>query len=545
MTLGPAAAARLRAAALLGLLGLALTARSLSLSQDHPFPVYDEPDYLELAQQFAARGGVAASVLCYWRVECRDDNRNPLYPLALSPFMGGGPGDFARAKLFGLGTALLSVLLVFVMTRRLWGEEPALLAAAFAALSPTTAYMSRYVSGDALFAALYAGTLLYLAGPADLRRRWAVWGALAGLAYLCKANGHLLFVTALACGALRHGPAFYKGRAPWAAAAVFTAVASFLLWRNARAWGNPFHHYYAPFVWLHDPHESLLLLGTPAWDEIGPLWYLRRHTLLEAAARFKDGFLATSHVFLLGLAVGPESVWPRRAAGAVLLFAAGGGAMELWKEGRRDAVAALAGTAAFFWLLFSWAVWNTPIRFVYPMTLSLAPLAALGLRRFLPRRAVLEAGVAAAALAILAAHRGGLTRTPLGLWGVSAHWAQTSRWIADNVGPEGYLYHYQSLYSPWDAGKNGLRRPFQLNRPEAEVEAFIARRGLRHILLDGRAASLHAANIRGPYDAHGPLTYLGRPRCFHDAGAPSVFLVYGDACPPPMAGPGAKRAIRL
>ena len=86
----------LRTAGLLALLGLALAARSLAVSHEHPFPVYDEPDYLELAQEYAARGGILPAILCHWRVECRNDNRNPLYLLALTPFMSGGPEDFAK-----------------------------------------------------------------------------------------------------------------------------------------------------------------------------------------------------------------------------------------------------------------------------------------------------------------------------------------------------------------------------------------------------------------------------------------------------------------
>jgi len=146
------------------LLLLTLTARSLTLSRAHPFPVFDEVAYLDLARGFAARGGALATAACYASGRCLEDNRHPLYALALAPFVDGGPGDFARAKLLTLACALALVLVVYGAGRRLWGPGAALAAAALVALSWATALLSQQVLADVLFAAL-------------ISRAWRRWSA--------------------------------------------------------------------------------------------------------------------------------------------------------------------------------------------------------------------------------------------------------------------------------------------------------------------------------------------------------------------------------
>lgn len=535
--------------ALLALAALTLCARSLRLSRGHTFPAYDEVAYLDQARDFAGRGGIPASVACYLSGECRDDYRHPLYALLLCPLMDGSPGDFARAKLVSLATALLLVVLVFFLCRPRWGEDAALAAAVAVALSPQTTRLAATVSTDALFTALYFSALAVLASHGRRLRGWAAFGFLAGLSYLAKGNGYFLFCSALLLGLARHRLRFFMRPELYLAAAAFAASASLLLWRNMTVWGEPFRQINNRVVWLDAGQTIFWTLGEI--DGIGPLWYFRSHTILQACGRMAAGVELTAWTFLKGLAIGSKSYpsWLLTAAGTALCVVAG--ASESWRSGRREDVLVPAATGATLFAAFAWATPATGsnLRYVFPIAVSLLPLAARGAGAWVARigpsgpvRRGLLASAALLCLALLWPSRGGLAVDPRGLWAVPQHWAETSAWLRSHVPAEGFLIDYMSEFSLWDCCRD-LRRPYPFASADAEIARYLKVMGIRHVLVDRETARHEPSQSKyGRHDAHGPGSFLGWRRCFHDSLNPSRFLIYSPDCAEPVRIPGASAA---
>jgi hypothetical protein len=115
---------------------------------------------------------------------------DPGYPLTIAafrllfPFVGAiGPGF-----LISNACLLVSVVLLFELTRRLFDERTARQAAILLAVAPGTVYLSA-VYADALFLALVLGFFLALNGE-----RWALASALGGLAAITRPPGLVLLL---------------------------------------------------------------------------------------------------------------------------------------------------------------------------------------------------------------------------------------------------------------------------------------------------------------------------------------------------------------
>lgn len=518
--------------ALLAVLLLSVLAgRSLKLSAQHPFPVFDEVAYLDLARDFASRGGAAAAVSCYVRGECREDNRHPLYPMLLADALGRPPADFARAKLLSLGIAAIFCAAMFAGAFAVGGEAAAWLCFAASALSPAVARLSHTLGADLLFAGLFfsaaAAIAVRNAGP----RRWAACGVLAGLAYLAKGNGHVLLLAPAAAALWRWRGEAWRRPEPYLALGGFAAAASFLLIRNARVWGDPLHNVNMAYLWLDSWGQSWFV---PA-NATGPLMavdYLARHSSAEMAARLARGALECARALAVAAAPGPDDgAWSLLAGTATLLLAAKGAARR-WKEGRGAELAAFLPPSAFLYAAFSWGAkaLGANERFMVPLAASLWPFAALEAcalwkRRPHARPASSRAAWAALALGCLLAWGRLLQdwRDPRTLWAVPENWRETSAWLARNA-PEGFLISSQSAYSSWDCCRD-KRRPFPFDAAPELIRSRMREADIGHLLLDRYAPA--PGGPRAASDAHGPLAVLGLPRCFHDSAVPSVFLVYG------------------
>ena len=123
--------------------------------------------------------------------------RPPLYPFALAAvhLVGGGwTAERLLSALFGV----VAVLLVFLVSRRVWGERVATVAGAIAAIFPPLVLLSASILSESLFVPLaLAVVLAILEYRRDPRLRWAVAaGVLCGLAALTRQNGLLLVIAA-------------------------------------------------------------------------------------------------------------------------------------------------------------------------------------------------------------------------------------------------------------------------------------------------------------------------------------------------------------
>lgn len=525
---------RRRAALEGGVLLLLLTglaARSLQRSQAHFVPMFDEVAYLDQAREFSARG-VGATIACYLRGECRDDNRHPLYSLLAAPLMDGGERDFPREKLLTLGCALLLVLVVYGFAWSSFGAEAALPAAGLAALSFTLAFLAQDVLCDVLLAVFYVAALGVLLRWRERLAGWLGFGALAGAAYLTKGTGHFLLLAAPAVVLCR--PKAWRRLG--AVAAGFAAVAGFLLWRNLLVWGNPFHNVGNHLIWLDDWSSLWRRDAAGTFAQATAVSYWRGHTVGQALGRVLRG-LGVVSINLLETA-GPGPTVSARPAGLLVVFLAGLGLRACWREGKRAEVAAIAAPAAALTAALVWAaaadVQGT--RFMLPIVASLLPAAAVGLREAVLLAGedpssplfsrVVSGGLAGSAALGLLFWVGGFSRDPRGLWSLPPHWAQTSAWMSEHARDKDFLIAEDSYFSLWNVERD-RRRAYPFESPDEELIRVRDARGLDFVLLDSRAESYGRMTGRfSAFDENGPLTFLGWPRCFHDSLVPSEFEVF-------------------
>ena len=150
--------------------------------------------------------------------------RPPLYPAALAVVQAVG-GAWTAERLLSALLGVLTVLLVYLIARRLWGQRVATVAGAIAAVFPPLVMFSATILSEALFLPLVLGAVLAVLYFRDTQRmRWVVAaGVLCGLAVLTRANG-LPLVLALAVGVWTSRPLLSR-RALVAPAVVVLATA--------------------------------------------------------------------------------------------------------------------------------------------------------------------------------------------------------------------------------------------------------------------------------------------------------------------------------
>ena len=120
---------------------------------------------------------------------------------------------------------------------------------------------------------------------------------------------------------------------------------------------------------------------------------------------------------------------------------------------------------------------------------------------------------------------------PRTLYAVEPRWHQTSAWLSQALDPgERFAIPYMSRYSTWDLPRPDVdpRWAFWFGVPAPELLATIDRQRIRKVLIDTDDVDFpeYAAQLAPERDLHGPMAFLGWPRCFADGGQPSRFLVY-------------------
>ena len=258
--------------AILAVLGVG--AEALRLSAKRLYPGYDEVSYLALGRQFAREGGTVGTVRCYLEGRCLEDNRPPLYPLLLAPVVDDAPASFARAKVVNFATMLLLLAVVVATVRRLFSPMVSLTTLVLLCLMPVVPEFGVRLMHDPLYATCTFAAVFAIARWQERGAfHWLMAGALVGLAFLSKGSGHLLLVPLVAVPLYRHRVALLRRPSLYAAAAGFVAVSFFLLWRNLKLWGDPFHNINAGEVWARfsggTSSSVAFRPSTSSWDSGG------------------------------------------------------------------------------------------------------------------------------------------------------------------------------------------------------------------------------------------------------------------------------------
>jgi 4-amino-4-deoxy-L-arabinose transferase-like glycosyltransferase len=123
--------------------------------------------------------------------------RGPGYPFLLATTYALNGDSVTAGRLLDAALGALTVLLLYMIVKRVWGWRMSLVAAAMAALFPPLVLLSRDLASESLFIPLELAALLCVL---ELRRsggmlRWAAGaGALCGLAALTRPTGFVLML---------------------------------------------------------------------------------------------------------------------------------------------------------------------------------------------------------------------------------------------------------------------------------------------------------------------------------------------------------------
>ncbi len=168
--------------------------------------------------------------------------RGPGYPYLLGATYALSGDSRTAGRLVGAGLGALSVLLLYLLTRRIWGRRVGLVAAALAAVFPPLVLLSRDLVSETLFIPLMLGALLCVL---NFRRsggalRWAAAaGALCGVAALTRNTGFALLLP-VALGVWTARPALRPAALAAPALAVACAALAVTPWivRDAAEFGR-------------------------------------------------------------------------------------------------------------------------------------------------------------------------------------------------------------------------------------------------------------------------------------------------------------------
>ncbi len=541
-----------RAAVLLVALAVGmLVAQTLRISATRLYPRYDEVSYLALGRAMAHEGGLRAQVGCYLAGRCKEDNHPPLYQLLLAPFLDGTPSDFARAKLVELATALLLVVIVGMVVRRVFSPAVAVGSVVLLCLMPVLPDYGARLMHDLLFCALTFAAVFAIASWQERgAARWFVTGGIIGLAFLTKGSGHLLWLPLLVTALVDHRGRLWRRPMVYTAAAGFFATGFFLLSRNVKLWGSPFYNVNSAEVWLDSWRQALVVRLTPQRAQLGLGWYLRHHSLMELVIKLGRGFGEVVGLFVYAAGFGAVNIPARVVTGLGVMALAFLGLRRRWRAGRRTELVAVLSTVAFYGAALALAASGAPepqVRYVLPYVVLLLPFAvheasarfwpcleAWSAARFpgLPAGAPLLGAVSLWLALRLAWAVPGISGDPRRFYAIDPPAHETSLWLSQHLRPgESFALPFQSYYSTWDVPRPELdpRWLVWFGIPSGDLLGFMRQRGISKVVIDMADSGLSGYADRlstSSADAHGPLAFLGWPRCFTDSDLPSRFLIY-------------------
>jgi hypothetical protein len=559
----------------------ALVSQTLAISATKLQPRYDEVAYIAIARSYQRLGGVVGTVRCHLQGLCQEDNRSPLFEIVLQTIASDDTGFYAVAKLVTLGTTLLLGLLGAFLARRYFGSLVAAGVIAIWCLMPSLGELSSRIMPDPLFAAIIlAGVYAIAACQGAGVLAWVGTGALIGIAFLTKGNGHLLFPALFCVGFHHYGRSFLRRLEPYAAVLAFLVVTAFLIRRNMIVFHSPLHNFNERLLWLDNWEESWAFLRDPEKYTIGLGFLMKRHSIWDLALRGIKGLGETIGVMIYGAGLGVTSLKapeaPMTAAIAIpravtgfLMVASGTLGLRRSLGTPNGRVRGLAVSYTLAWFIAAFALGQQGageigVRYVMPLVILLTPYAVeFSLAEIWPRlqtwlsarssRLQAPGATETMAVAVLAA----LLVTKLAWFApaaagdprrfvqVPAQWARTSQWFSQHLTPgERYAFPYTSLYSTFDQPfPEPDQRWIYLYRLDAAVMKRDLDRGVRSsidaslvgppgpidkVLVDMQDSLLasYQDKLSNPHDAQGPLAFLDWPRCFADGETPSRFLVY-------------------
>ncbi|REJ93363.1 MAG: hypothetical protein DWQ34_10625 [Planctomycetota bacterium] len=361
----------------------------------------DQGAYLERAQQIRTNGGVTGLLSSLFTGDFEEANRHPLYLAILSLAPTARSGQVISAL---IGSAALLGFTLLIARRSGWFT-----AGLFCILLATNGAYCRFsvrVVCEVLLVAL-CGAVWFAVPESDPVKpgttghgrhrltRHAVIGCLLGLAYLTKGTGLLVAVGYFGWCALckissmwaaRKSKAAWQSSEPqsgrdwWLAACTllaFGVVASPLLVRNVRRFGNPFYNVNSLLLFADEyaDFDAMTQSGTSTSEAAEA--YFASHSVMDIVSREAWGLVW--ELFIIVRSLGPAPLDDSRAVFGVAIL---GGALLAILALQRARDGLLLTWGLLLWVVFAWYV---PIaageRFVLPLLIPILACAAEFLAR--------------------------------------------------------------------------------------------------------------------------------------------------------------------
>ena len=330
---------------------------------------YDQRSYLQLGLKINGRKALT------------DGKRHPLYPALISPFAEREWAYFTKSKLISLAIGAIGLIAVFLLSRRMYGDDVALLATLLLGINEEFASESARVTCESLFVLLFFATWYYTVKGFSHGRHWMVAGFCAGLAYLTKGTAQTLVISFLISAVIVYRTKLLTKKQILAFLLFYLIAASVLLVYHYREYGNPFYSYSMTHAMWFDSWEGQYI----SRQELPTaLTYLKTHSLNDILIRQWTG-MAEIMPFLAQalIPVKWKAVYEFLSSPFGLLVVIGALAALLYLRGTshyRDHKERFIFTGVLFvlsYLLFSWYVKvSAAPRFLLPLAPILYLLSA-------------------------------------------------------------------------------------------------------------------------------------------------------------------------
>lgn len=251
----------------------------------------DQNSYLRLALRVAEGEGFA------------NGNYHPLLALLLSPIASRDWQFFTDAKLVNVALAAGALLLVFALTRKLYGPLPALLSTAVLAMNHEFLARAGRTEPESLLTGLFFAAWAVWVLSMDRPRLTWLAGALAGLAYLAKGTGQFLLIGYLLYALAIHGPRRWLSRPLAVFVIAYLVAAAPLLITNWLAFGSPFYAFPSTHAMWYDEWDDRYRSADGRHITFGT--YVATHSPAEAGARLAEGVAEMPEQWAGALVVDP------------------------------------------------------------------------------------------------------------------------------------------------------------------------------------------------------------------------------------------------
>lgn len=321
---------------------------------------YDQRSYLQLGLKIREREALT------------DGKRHPLYPALISPFAEREWAYFTKSKLISLAIGAMGLIVVFLLSRRMYDDDVALLATLLLGVNEEFASESARVICESLFVLLFFVTWYYTVKGFSNWRYWMAAGFCAGLAYLTKGTAQTLVTSFLISAAIVYRRKLLAKKQFLAFLLFYLTAASVLLVYHYREYGTPFYSYSITHAMWFDNWEGQYI----SRQELPTAFtYLQTHSLKDILAREWAGmkdilpFLAQAWI-----PIGWKAIYGFLGSPLGLLLAIGTLAALLYFRGAsyyRDEKEKFIFTGVLFalsYLLFSWYIRvSAAPRFLLPL----------------------------------------------------------------------------------------------------------------------------------------------------------------------------------